>query len=66
MRLSRFLSFLSSRYLDIGERDIQLIIEDALSHTKQDYTIEGVDIVKHSTDDKRAALIILAKRKRNR
>lgn len=66
MRLSRFLAFLSSRYLDLGERDIQLIIEDALSHTKQNYTIEGVDIVKHSTDDKKSALIILAKRKRDR
>lgn len=61
MRLSAFLGYLSSRYLEVGDRDIDLIIEDAVTHDKILYKIKGIEISNHKSDPNKSALQILAR-----
>lgn len=65
MKLSNFLSFISAGYMEVGERKVDLIIEDGLgTNRKELFSIEGVAITEHRDDKSKAAIVILAKRKR--
>lgn len=65
MKLSKFLAFATACYMEHGEREIELIIEDGLGTNKKElYTIDGIALTEHRTDKSRAAITVLGKRKR--
>lgn len=65
MKLSSFLAFISAGYMEVGERKVDLIIEDGIGTNKKElYSIEGVAITEHKHDKSKAAISLLVKRKR--
>ena len=61
MKFSSMLGYLSARYLEMGDHDVQLIVEDAVTHDKKLYKIIGVEMSHHKKDNTKAALQILAR-----
>lgn len=61
MRFSAFLGHLSARYLEVGDLDVQLILEDAVTNDKKLYKIIGIEITPHKQDNDKAALQVLAR-----
>lgn len=61
MRFSTFLGYLSARYLEMGDHELQLIVEDAVTNDKKVYKLIGVEIAPHKKDNKKAAFVVLAR-----
>jgi hypothetical protein len=62
MRFSALLGYLSARYLEMGDHEqVQLILEDAITHDKKLYKIIGIEMSHHKKDSTKAALQVLAR-----